>query len=190
MKPYVTPPFAGTFHHGQDDRLNAIADRMNVLVDKFMQSDATHAFFNDGDVEIPPNTIDTLIRHNVDLASGVYPFKNFKDSHAMCFGRMDKNNPCGNMRPRIWEHLKGKIVGSKEEPWTGGTGCLLVRRRVFDRHHPKIKPIRFTRDNDCGLDMLFWKRAQDAGFSARIDANIVCSHLPDLRLSKIDEWLV
>jgi len=84
--------------------------------------------------------------------------------------------------------MKGKVFGA-EEHWSGGTGCLLIKRRVFNRYHPKINPIRFNRDGGCGLDMLFWKRVQDAGFTARVDANVVCSHLPDYRLSEIDEWL-
>ena len=71
MEPYVTPAHAGLYQHGDRSRLNAIAGRMNVIVDRFMASDATHVFFNDGDVEVPPHGIDTLLRHNVDVASGV-----------------------------------------------------------------------------------------------------------------------
>ena len=187
-EPYITPPHAGTFQAGDRSRLNAIAGRMNVLVDRFLASDASHLFINDGDVEIPPNTIDTLLRHNVDIASGVYPFHNFDSVRAMSFGRMSTTSKCGNMHPRDWDYMKGQVFGENES-WTGGTGCMLIKRRVFSRYHPKIKPLRFNRDNDCGLDMWFWKRAQDAGFTARVDANIVCGNLPKYRLSEIDDWL-
>ena len=185
MTPYITPPYDGTFSPGMPDRLYAYVDRMNHIIEKFVSTDATNVFFNDGDVEIPPNTIETLIKHNVDVVSGVYPWHNFDESRAMMFGRTDKDNPCGNLRPRDWDYLKGRVVGSKDEPWAGGTGCLLVSRRVFEQH----QPLRFNKDNDCGMDVLFWKRCQDAGFSARVDARIVCGHLPRFRLSEIDEWL-
>lgn len=188
MEPYVTPPHAGKFHLGQKDRLDAIAGRMNTIVDKFMTSDASHLFINDGDVEIPPNCIDTLLRHNVDIASGVYPFKNFEHSHAMVFGRMLPGSECGSMIPRTWEFMKGQVFGDKDM-WVGGAGCMLIKRRVFKRYHPRIRPLRFTRDNDCSLDTYFWKRAQEAGFTARVDANIVCGHLPNYPLNKIDKWL-
>jgi len=190
MEPYVTPAHAGTFQHGNQNRLDAIAGRMNVLVDKFLSTDASHLFINDGDVEIPTHAIDTLLRHNVDVASGVYPFHNFRQCNAMLFGRMatGEEHQCGQFIPRDWSAMKGKVFGA-EEHWSGGTGCLLIKRRVFNRYHPKINPIRFNRDGGCGLDMLFWKRVQDAGFTARVDANVVCSHLPDYRLSEIDEWL-
>lgn len=188
MKPYITPPHTGKFHRGQKDRLEAIIGRMNNIVDKFMMSDATHLFINDGDVETPSNCIDTLIRHNVDIASGVYPFKNWEHCHAMCFGRMSQTDPCGRMYPRDWEYMKNHVWG-EEEPWCGGTGCCLIKRRVFKKYHPKIPALRFNRDNDCGGDIFFWKRAQDAGFTARVDANIICGHLPNLRLSKKEKWL-
>jgi len=188
LPPFVTSNYAGKYAHGDDSRLYAIVNQMNIIVDKFVVGDATHLFINDGDVEIPPNCIDTLIKHDVDLASGVYPFKNFKHSRAMCFGRMKKDHPCGNMRPRDWDYMKGNVWG-EEEPWTGGTGCMLIKRRVFKQYHPKINPLRFSKDEGCGMDMLFWKRVQDAGFTARVDANIVCGHLPNLPLSEIGEWL-
>ena len=190
MPPYITPPHAGVYHHGDDSRLNAIAGRMNVVVDKFMSSDATHVFINDGDVEVPPHGIDTLLRHNVDVASGVYPFHNFDTANAMLFGRMSPNPDykCGQFIPRDWGSMKGKVFGDGER-WSGGTGCMLIKRRVFNKYHPHISPLRFSREGGCGLDLLFWKRIQDAGFTARVDANVVCGHLPKYRLRDIDKWL-
>lgn len=192
MKPYITPPHAGNFHTGADDRLDAIVERMNKILDTFMTTDASHVFINDGDVEIPPNTIDTLIRHDVDMASGVYPFHNFDESYSMLFGRVTSyENPCGHIRPRDWDYMKGRILGETER-WGGGTGCLLIKRRVLKRHHPRIKPLRLTRqgpDRTCGGDIYFWKRVQDRGFTARIDANIVCGHLPKYPLKDIKSWI-
>jgi len=208
LKPYITPPHSGKFQHGYRSRLYAIVGRMNNIIEKFMMSGASHVFINDGDVEIPPNTIDTLIKHNVDVASGVYPFHNFvtenltdptlpryyrkpHDAYAMIFGRMSSTNPCGNLKPRDWDYMAGQVFG-EESSWSGGTGCLLVKRRVFKQYHPSMPPLRFTKhgkNRECGGDIYFWKRAQDAGFTARVDANIVCGHLPQFPLSRIDEWL-
>lgn len=188
LEPYITTNYHGKFKPGEDSKLDAITYQMNRIVDKFMASDATHLFFNDGDVEIPPDTIDTLLRHNVDLASGVYPFKNFDSVYAMLFGRMAENKPCGNFIPRDWDHMKGRVWGEKDK-WSGGSGCMLVKRRVFQRYHPNIPPLRFSRDGGCSLDTLFWKRVQDAGFTARVDARVVCGHLPEHPLNEINEWL-
>ena len=188
MEPYITPPHSGVFQHGEDNRLHAIAGRMNVIIDKYMVSNASHLWIVDGDVEVPTHAVDMLLRHNVDVASGVYPFHNFDKCNCMLFGRMYPGNECGNFVPRDWDYMKGQVFGENEK-WSGGTGCILIKRRVLMRHHPKISALRFNKDNDCGMDMLFWKRVQDAGFTARVDARVVCSHLPKYRLSDMGDWL-
>lgn len=189
LEPYVTAPHPGKFKIGEPSRLDAICGRMNKIVDKFKASKASHLMIVDGDVELPTNAVDTLLRHNVDLASGVYPHHNFEDCNAMIFGRMNLDNACGAHVPRDWAYMKGQVFG-EERKVSGGTGCLLVKRRVFDRINAKIAPLRFDRaGGNCSLDWWFWKRCQDAGFTARLDCNVVCSHLPNYPLSEIDKWL-
>jgi len=191
--PYKTPTVGRkvSLEPGTQELLDAICDRMNAVVDMFMRTSCTHLWMLDADVEPPPHALETLLRHDVDLASGVYPFHNFKDCNAMMGGRMPEDNRCGFFAPRDWEYMKGKVMGV-EEKVSAGTGCLLIKRRVFKRWNPRLKPIRFTRVNrgqTCGADVWFWKRCQDAGFTARLDANVVCGHQPEHPLSKIDEWL-
>lgn len=188
MKPQLTSPFSGSFKSGEQSLLYAIMDRMNCVIDDFMKTDATHLWMIDADVEVPPDALETLLRHDVDLASGVYPFHNFDHCRAMMFGRMG-DNPCGFFIPRDWDYMKNQVFGD-EFPVSGGTGCLLVKRRVFKRYHPRLKALRFDKKGGaCGADVYFWKRVQDAGFTARVDANVVCGHLPEYKLSEIDEWL-
>jgi len=191
LKPYVTPSHTGKFQAGEISKLEAIVGRMNNIVDKFMVSNASHLYINDGDVEPPPHAIDTLIRHDVDVASGVYPYQDFRERNTMVFGRIKPDRPCGNMTTIDWGDMKGRVFGEKDK-WSGGSGCLLIKRRVFKKYHPKLSPLRFTRrapDRTCGADMYFWKRVQDAGFTARVDANVVCGHIPNCRLHDIDKWL-
>ena len=188
MKPKPTQPYSGDFKKGEESLLNAITDRMNAVIDDFMKTDATHCLIVDADVELPPHALETLIRHDVDIASGVYPFHNFDHCKAMMFGRMG-DNECGFFHPRDWKYMKGEVMG-EEYPVSGGTGCILIKRRVFRRYHPKILPLRFNKkEGRCGGDVYFWKRAQDMGFTARVDANVVCGHNPEYPLNKIDEWL-
>jgi len=188
LPPWRTTPYSGKYEQGQPSLLYAIMDRMNAVIDKFMSTNATHLWMVDGDVEVPPHALETLLSHDVDIASGVYPFHNFKKSRAMMFGRMG-TNPCGFFHPRNWDYMKEQVFG-EEFPVSGGSGCMLVKRRVFNRYHPNIPPFRFDKDDGkCGADVYFWKRCQDAGFTARVDANVVCGHRPEMPLSKIEEWL-
>jgi len=187
-EPYITPDHMGKFNVGQPDRLHAIAGRMNDIVEQFMKTKCSHVFIDDMDVEIPSDCIETLLKHDVDVASGVYPSHNFKSVGAMSFGRMMKDHPCGFYRPRDWDSMKDTVWG-EEETWSGGTGCVLIKRRVFEQHNPRITALRFNKDNDCSLDTLFWKRCHDMGFSTRVDANILSGHLPLYPLKKKKEWL-
>ena len=99
------------------------------------------------------------------------------------------DSPCGFFKPRDWDYMKGQVFGVNE-PVSAGTGCMLVKRRVFNKWHPNIPPLRFDKnEGKCGADVYFWKRAQDMGFTARLDANVVCGHRPEYPLSKVDEWL-
>lgn len=182
-----TPPYSGKYEAGSQSLLYAIMDRMNAVIDKFMTVKATHLWMVDSDVEVPSNALETLLRHDVDIVSGVYPFHNFKDCRAMMFGRMG-DNPCGFFHPRDWDYMRGQVFG-EEQPVSGGTGCMLVKRRVFERYHQNIPPFRFDKaEGKCGADVYFWKRCQDAGFTARVDANVVCGHLPECKLSDVEEW--
>ncbi len=192
LPPKLTAPYAGKFSINEKtpkgNLLYAIMDRMNAVIEDYMRTNATHLLIVDADVEIPPHTVETLIRHDVDIASGVYPFHNFDYCKAMMFGRMG-NNPCGFFHPRNWDYMKGQVFG-EEFPVSGGTGCMLIKRRVLKRYHPNIAPLRFDKnEGKCGADVYFWKRAQDMKFTARVDANVVCGHLPEYSLSKIEEWL-
>jgi hypothetical protein len=186
FEPYKTPPYSGKFQQGMPNRLDAITDRLNHIVDKFLTTKATHLWIVDGDVEVPPKALDTLLRLDVDLSSGVYPFHNFKECNSMMFGRMDKNHPCGYFTPRDWDYLKDQVLGD-EFPVAGGNGCMLIKRRVFGRYHARLKPLRFSRKGGCGCDTYFWKRVQEAGFTARVHGGVACGHLPEIPLKYFEE---
>lgn len=195
LAPWRTSPYSGIYKQGEPSLLYAIMDRMNAIIDKFMTTKATHLWMVDADVEVPPHALETLLKHDVDIASGVYPFHNFKKRfeddkpcRAMMGGRMG-DNPCGFFHPRDWDYMKEQVFGINEHV-SAGTGCMLVKRRVFNRYHPQISPLRFDKkDGECGADVYFWRRCQDVGFTARLDANVVCGHLSEYPLSKIGEWL-
>ena len=166
-------------------------DRMNAVINHYMTTNATHLWLIDADVENPPHALDTLLRLDVDIASGVYPFHNFDKCRAMMCGRMPPHDPCGFFAPRDWAYLKDIVLGENEKV-SGGTGCMLVKRRVFKTYNPQIPPLRFTRVGPdlqtCGADVYFWKRAQDAGFTGRLHGGVVCGHLPRFPLKDYDKW--
>lgn len=192
--PYKTPTVGrkANLEPGTQELLDAICDRMNAVVDMFMRTNCTHLWMLDADVEPPPHALETLLRLDVDVASGLYPRHSKINGQVVpVAGRMSPDNPCGGFVYRGLEYALGQVHG-EEQPWSAGAGCLLIKRRVFKRWNPKLRPIRFIRSDGvrkCGADTWFWKRCRDAGFTTRVDGRVLCGHLPEYSLSKIDEWL-
>lgn len=177
---------------GTQSLLYAICDRMNAVVEMFMRTRCSHLWMLDADVEPPPHAVESMIRLDADVVSGIYPsHRKIQDWVTPVAGRMHPDNPCGFYVGREIKYAVGKVFG-REQPWSAGAGCMLIKRRVFKQWNPRLKPLRFSRDNGgrrCSADTWFWKRAQDAGFSTLVDGRVVCGHLPEYSLKNMDEWL-
>jgi len=111
-----------------------------------------------------------------------------------------KNNPEGliltagvNHKNCTWfwklDQMRGKILGEKEEVMAGN-GCLLVKKRVFERHFDTVPPIRFKAPMGApGSDILFFREVQELGFETRLHGGVVCGHLPSSPLVKLEKYL-
>ena len=175
MDPYRTPPYSGKFKFPGKTYLAAITDRLNHIVDRFIRSKASHLWLVDGDNQPPPDALYTLLKLNVDIASGVYPKHGDKDG--LMFGEVADINRI-SYKPWRLEDVRGKIMGENIGV-AGGNGCMLIKRRVFIQHHQNVLPLRFTTTGGGGSDLVFWIQAQRIGYSARVHCGVVCSHLPE-----------
>ena len=185
MEPYKTPPYFGSYRQGDKSKLRAITDRLNKVIDEFMLTDASHLWIVDGDVQVPTHALCSLLGLNVDIASGLYAFHN--DKYMMMFGRMPDEETY-NFAPRDYRVFKNQILG-EDFRVGGGNGCMLIRRRVFKRYHPYIKPLRFICPEGRGSDVYFWYLAQKAGFTARIHGGVLAGHLPEWPLISYEDDL-
>lgn len=186
MEPYITSSFGGKWRDGDKSKLHAITDRLNNIIDKFLTTDATHLWIVDADIEVPPHGLCELLKLDVDLSSGIYCVHS--NWNRAMFGRIP-NTERYNYVPRAMGFLRGKVFGD-EFMVGGGNGCMLIKRRVFRRYHPKIPPLRFVSPEGRGSDIYFWYRAQKAGFTARIAGTVICGHRPEWRLKDIGDYQV
>lgn len=190
LEPVVSPPYEGKFEVGTKERLLAITDRLNWLITDFPKSKATHLWLVDADIEVPPHALRKLIMLDTDIASGIYSFHN--DRHIFMFGRL-KDDDRVQFIPRGPPGFKGSGIIGDEFRVAGGNGCILIKRRVFERFHPDIVPLRFycpvTEKRTWASDIYFWYQCQKFGFSARVHGGILCGHLPQHSLkSYIEEY--
>lgn len=158
-----------------------VAKSLNVIVDRFLQSDCTHLWLCNADTEYHEGTIETLIRHNVDIASGVSPTHN--DWNETTVGW---ETPKGGMKFYRRMDVVDKILGEDLIVATGNF-CILIKRRVFLEYSEHHCPLRFrTKPHGNGIyghELQFFVDAQRMGFSVRIDGRVMCGHLPEWPLS-------
>lgn len=132
-------------------------------------------------MEWPPDALCTLLKMNVDIASGVYPQHN--DRGKLIAGIICKTEKRG-FSVSSMDHLRGKIIGGNEFV-AAGNGCMLIKRRVFKQYSPHYPSLRFVSEGGFGSDLYFWWTAQKIGFKCRINGNIICGHNPQHPLAEI-----
>ena len=174
MSPWETRPTGKKIL--QENKVELITEKLNEIIDEAMKTDATHIAIADADVEWPENAICELIKLDVDIASGIYPYHG--DNTFVLAGRLGVADQPLLMRCTA-QHIKGKILGEHEKV-AAGNGCLLIKRRVFEEYSRHYEPLRFRYEKGLpGSDVLFFMDAQERGFSARIHGDIMCGHLPN-----------
>jgi len=186
MDAYVTPNYSGKWDDGNKSKLYAITDRLNNIIDKFLLTDASHLWIVDADIEVPSHGLCELLKLNVDLASGIYSFHN--DWNKTMFGRIPDTERY-NFVPRAIGFLRGRVLG-EDFMVGGGNGCMLIKRRVFKKHHPRIPALRFISPEGRGSDIYFWWRAQKAGFTARLAGTVICGHRPEWSLKQVGDYQI
>lgn len=155
-----------------------VVDQFNAVTEQFLAGDYEYLWLVEADVVVPPNALEHLLSDNVDCASAVIPyhFQNyrpeiqFKDLVICGFFAAQPSFENYNLKlPQIKDKT---LVGSKEHPIFAGTGCILLKRGVFEGG------LRWRWDAKvCGFDVYFWLDIQRLGFSAVVDGFVVCRHL-------------
>lgn len=137
----------------------------NSLVEGALQADATHIFWLDSDVICPPGAVKHLLRHDVDVASGLYHYKD------------------GNGRrhaPVAWQgdDMGGVNIDLREPQWVDGVGlgCVLMKTDWLK----KMDAPWFELTADKGEDVCFFERLRrDYGVRVLLDPDVRCGHVGD-----------
>ena len=69
--PYYVPPPSKVLDVTKQGKAFQSAQNVNRYIDVFMETDATHIWILDADIEAPPDALCELLKLDVDLASGV-----------------------------------------------------------------------------------------------------------------------
>ena len=157
-----------------------MVDAYNKVADRLVAEDFDYVLIVESDVVIPENAFSHLLEQNVDVAVAVVPFHSYPKNPAL--NDMYKDIVCAgvfldpdDLRPVTngkLEEYQDKVVTFKDGKLVAGTGCILIKRCVFEHG------IRFTNNfSVASFDVYFWRDIRKAGFSAAIDGYVVCEHL-------------
>ena len=210
LPPFLTSTVDDDVEIPKKYNYDVLVPKLNEIVWKFRESEATHLFIFDADSEIPSHAIKTLLEHDVDVASGISPpHKTW--TYTTAFRYVPPPTPVHPksepyFKPYKMDELRHRVIGENELVATGHF-CLLAKRRVFDTFQfrwpglksSKTRPVKcpvcgegFHAEFDCpksklGAEFLFWMDAQMLGYSVRIDGSILCGHLPQWSLAELVE---
>ena len=115
----------------------------NHLAAKFLENGvATHLMFIDSDIGFEPEHIFKLLLHDKDIVGGLYPKKSLPPDYVV------------NVSPdAVDENGQVKGVDSLIPVSRLGTGFMLIKREVFEKHIAAYPNTKFT--NNIGLDPKF-----------------------------------
>src|SRR4030095_763224 len=152
-----------TFVHGQSP-----ARARNMIVDLALEQNCTHVFFLDDDIELPPNTLLELLKHDKDMVTALYTQRNYPH-FPILFRTRNPDNSCNLFIPTEEEQGLVKVVNA-------GLGCCLIKTEVFKKmQKPWVTLGEYDKDMWCD-DVSFFNRAHDAGFELYCDLNVPVKH--------------
>lgn len=163
---YINPDCA---RHGLHDfARNELVSRM--LGDWLLMLDTDTTF----EADFAARLIATMHRNNVDVLTGIYSVKSPPYSPVLWMFNLENDMP---ERIGDWDWNSEIFpVGA------AGGGCLLVRRRVFDRIRTELKEQPFDRIGVKGEDFSFFRRLQKLGIQAWCAWKVEMVHLDYQRI--------
>lgn len=170
-----------------------IENNRNKIVKEFLAGDFTYLLMTDDDTIPLRNPLETLPEViGLDLDMVCFPTPMWKSNDEM---KSKGQYPMGwNIfewaeSVQMWRAMVGQTGLVKCD--AGGTGCLLIHRRVLE--HPEMKA-PFMRDfNEDGIvtvgsDLVFSRRARALGFQMWANFNYRCRHVKELEIYEIMEY--
>lgn len=164
-----------TFAHGQSPGRNR-----NLAIEQAIAQNCTHVFFIDDDCYLRPDSLMRLLKHDVDMVSGLYMMRNYPHL-PLIFDYTDEKGRCRH--DWLTDGKSGLI-----EVVATGLGATLIKIEVFKtmvekelvkrgaENEPRwVNLGELEPDHWCD-DIGFFHRARAAGFKLHCDLDCVVGH--------------
>jgi len=154
-----------------------IAILRNGIVQVFLKSECSHLLMIDTDMIIHKDALINMIERNVDIVGALY-FMRYPPFNP-CAVRFDLNHKVPAKGEQINELTMEELVSKRLiEVNRVGTGCILVKREVFET----VKyPWFHTRTKNGNIimsdDYYFCDKARASNYKVYVDTSVPCQHL-------------
>lgn len=98
----------------------------SMLAKQFLDGDFTDCIFVDSDVQCYPGSAYKLLRHDLDVVAGIYPYKSDKESYPLYYEQDEDGRPVVDTETGL---IHGRLLP---------TGFLRIRRNVFETMIEKL----------------------------------------------------
>lgn len=172
--------------HIDDDPVSFHSHARNGLVSRML---GDWLLMLDADHDHPPDLLGRLLhrmnQHDLDVVCGVYQFKH-PPFAPVIYGWMstDKDDASKGGFAPIGKFDEGSPLHTVAG---AGGGCLLVKRRVFDRIRDELGERPFDLRGQMGEDLSFFWRLRKLGIKCWCDLRVECPHLLVKRV-EMSDW--
>ena len=153
----------------------------NVIVSDFLRTDCTHLMMIDDDIVPTQDTLERLLVHDQLIVGAACPIVGPGDNNKLVTTTNAYNLDEDKRYTAIKEGKGLQRVNAV------GTGCMMIKREVFDR----IPPAPFvTEYNSDGIkfrseDLNFCFQAESSGIYIYVDFDIRCKHIKSCNILDI-----
>ena len=151
----------------------------NAICADALQHHFQWIFFVDDDVISPPDVYMRLVKHDLDIVSGLY----YRRHEPICPVAMKTDDTGKHQWVTAWSPPNSML-----EVDLVGAGCLLIHRRVLERMSPPWFEWQIGREpaqvsgaapkrGALSEDFAFCVKAKEAGFKVHLDTSIRCDHV-------------
>lgn len=153
--------------------ISPVTRARNIIVDQFLQSDATHLWMIDDDTVPPINALELLMNIKNPIASGITPILTHKGMTSNVYIDTETHEPLSMERATSYNQPV-KVAGV-------GASCLLIEkdflRKMRNKYMGRVFVDEWTPQNELITeDIVFCNRARSCYVNIVVHPGVVCKH--------------
>ena len=123
----------------------------NILTHRFLQTNCTHLFFIDADIDFRPTDVIEMIKNDKSICVGLYANKRYIDNKDISYTDISNNNLfyksiqySSTFEQNINSLENNKLIKIKH----GATGFMLIKRNVLENLKTMVKSFNWSHLNN------------------------------------------